>query len=35
MNVKMTFLNGDLCQKVYMTQPNGFVMEVKNIRDYA
>jgi hypothetical protein len=29
MNVKMTFLNGDLDENVYMAQPKGFVMEEK------
>jgi hypothetical protein len=25
MNVKMTFLNGNLTEDVYMTQPEGFI----------
>jgi hypothetical protein len=29
MNIKTTFLNGDLYENVYMTQPNGFVLEGK------
>ena len=29
MNVKMTFLNGDLYENVYMAQPKGFFMEEK------
>jgi hypothetical protein len=27
MNVKMTFLNGDLYENLYMAQPKGFVIE--------
>jgi hypothetical protein len=30
MDVKMTFLNGDLEKNVYITQPKGFAMEGKN-----
>jgi hypothetical protein len=29
MNIKTTFLNGDLYENVYMTQPKGFVLEGK------
>ena len=29
MDVKMTFLNGDLYENVYMAQPKDFVMEAK------
>jgi hypothetical protein len=29
MNVKTTFLNGDLYANVYMTQPKGFIVEGK------
>jgi hypothetical protein len=28
-NVKATFLNGDLYENIYMAQPKGFVMEGK------
>jgi hypothetical protein len=27
MNIKTTFLNGDLYENVYMAQPKGFIME--------
>jgi hypothetical protein len=29
MDIKMTFLNGDLLENVYMTQPKGFVVKEK------
>jgi hypothetical protein len=29
MDVKMTFLNGDLYENIYMPQPTGFVIEGK------
>jgi hypothetical protein len=29
MDVKMVFLNGDLYENVYITQPKGFVIEGK------
>jgi hypothetical protein len=29
MDIKTTFLNGDLYENVYMTQPKGFVIEGK------
>jgi hypothetical protein len=29
MDVKTTFLNGDLLENIYMAQPKGFVMEGK------
>jgi hypothetical protein len=35
MDVKTTFLNGDLYESVYMAQPKDFVMEEKNIWDAA
>jgi hypothetical protein len=31
MGVKVTFLNGELNQDVYMTQPEGFSLKQKNI----
>jgi hypothetical protein len=33
MYVKMTFLNGDIYENVYMAQPKGFVIEGKKIWD--
>jgi hypothetical protein len=27
MDIKTTFLNGELKEKIYMTQPNGFVVQ--------
>ena len=35
MDVKMSFLNGDLYEKFYMAQPKGFVIEEKNLWDAA
>ena len=35
MDVKTTFLNGDLYENVYLAQPKGFVVEEKNIWDAA
>jgi hypothetical protein len=29
MDVNMTFLNGNICENVYMTQPEGFIIEGK------
>ena len=35
MDVKTTFLNGDLDENVYMAQPKGFVVKGKEHRDPA
>ena len=35
MDVKTTFLNGDLEKNIYMAQPKGFVMKRKNECDAA
>ena len=35
MDVKTTFLNGDLYKNVYMAQPKGFVVKKKNVWDAA
>ena len=34
MNVKTTFLNGNLYENVYMAQPKGFVVEEKERMGY-
>ena len=34
MDVKTTFLNGDLYENDYMTQPKGFVVEEKECMGY-
>ena len=35
MDIKTTFLNGDLDEIVYMAQPKGFVVKGKNVWDAA